>query len=61
VLVNGQRIAGVELAAGGEREFKDYIVEVPDRLRGEKSLTIVFKAVEGSAVTGIYEVRLLKE
>jgi len=61
VLVNGRKIAGIEVAAGGEHEFKDYLVGLPEDLGMEKGLTVVFRAVEGSSVPGIYELRLLRK
>jgi hypothetical protein len=61
VLVNGRKIAGIEVAAGGEHEFKDYVVGLPEDLGMEKGLTVVFRAVEGSSVPGIYELRLLRK
>jgi len=61
VLVNGQKVAGVELPAGGEKEFKDYAIGLPEELMSAKGLSVVFRAVDGSAVAGIYEVRLLRK
>ncbi|MBS1603014.1 MAG: glycoside hydrolase family 127 protein [Bacteroidetes bacterium] len=61
VLVNGKMVAGVRIAAGGEREFKDYVIMLPDEVAREKEVTVMFKAEEGSAVAGIYEVRLQKK
>jgi len=61
VLVNGRKVAGVELAAVGDKEFRDFVIGLPDELKGEKDITVVFKAGEGSAVPGIYEVRLLRK
>ncbi|WP_431209929.1 DUF6805 domain-containing protein [Puia sp. P3] len=61
VLVNGQSVARVELTAGGEKEFKDYEIGLPEGLKSATELTVVFRAADGSAVPGIYEVRLLRK
>ncbi len=62
VLVNGILVASMNMDGSEENQFIDKTIELPAAiLNGKpKILQVQFKAKPNSAITGIYEVRLLK-
>jgi DUF1680 family protein len=61
VLVNGERIAEVELAQGEAQEFYTRDFELPAALvQGSGKLEVKFVAKDGSMTGGLYGVRLLR-
>ena len=60
VFANDVLVASLTLDGTGEARFLEKVVDLPDAFKNEKVLNIRFAAKPGSAISGIYEVRILR-